>query len=191
MGILIAGLFSAPIIQAGGTAEAWGFSPDTTLYLGAGLGAAQQKSFNDGTSLAGKVFGGIRYRSIGAELGYLQTGTAGNEAAMPRDPDLKSQLVGLSASAMTYLPLNIRTELFGKLGGIYWDQDNTNRVDLTGVTTTSDSTGLSPLLGIGAQYRLYQNMNLRAEWEHIFSTGEDASESDVDVLSLGISMSTL
>ena len=177
--------------QAGGTAQAWGFAPDTRLYLGAGIGGADQNEFKDGNSGAGKVFAGIRYRAIGGEVAYLQTGEAEDSAATAREPDLKSSVRGLSAAAVGYMPVNARTEIMGKLGAAYWDQTNSSEVKLTDVRSESSDNGFSPLLGIGAQYRLFQNMNLRGEWERIFSAGEGAYESDIDMLTLGISMSTL
>lgn len=192
--ILIAGLFCTPSIQAGGTAEAWGFSPDTTLYLGTGLGAANYSNFSDGSG-GGKVYGGIRYRAIGAELGYVQTGMAEKIGESMRDQNLertyKTEMSGLSAAAVGYMPVNVRTDFFGKLGGIYWNQSGSSRSVPANTSAQSESTGLSPILGIGAEYKFYQNMGVRGEWEHIFSTGENEYESDVDLITLGITMSTL
>lgn len=191
LGILMSGCLFTSAIQAGGATEAWGFAPDTSLYLGAGLGAANQSEFEDNRSGAGKVYGGIRYRAVGAEVAYMQMGEAESSGIMPRDPNVKSDVHGLSAAAVGYMPLAARTEVLAKIGAAYWDQDKSSEVELTGVKSKSDDSGLSPLLGLGAQYRLYQNMSVRGEWERIFSTGEGYYESDIDLLTLGINMSTL
>ncbi len=191
LGILLSSCFMTSAIQAGGATEAWGFAPETSLYLGTGIGTADQSQFEEGRSSAGKVYAGIRYRSVGAEVAYQKIGEAESSGIMPRDPSVKSDVNGLSASAIAYVPLAARTEIMAKLGATYWDQDNNSEVELTGVQSESDESGLSPLMGLGAQYRLYRNMTLRAEWERIFSTGEGYYESDIDMLSIGFNMSTL
>lgn len=191
LGILMSSCLFTSAIQAGGTTEAWGFAPETSLYLGAGIGAADQNQFENSRSNAGKVYGGIRYRLVGAEVAYMQMGEAESSGVMPRDPSVKSDVHGLSAAAVGYMPLAARTEVLAKIGAAYWDQENSSEVELTGVTSESEESGLSPLLGIGAQYKLYQNMSVRGEWERIFSTGEGYYESDIDMLSIGINMSTL
>lgn len=189
--IFVSGCLLASAIQAGGTTEAWGFAPGTSLYLGTGLGGSNQGQYDDGLSGAGKVYGGIRYRAVGAEIAYRKIGEAESSGLMPRDPNVQSDMNSLSAAAIAYMPLAARTELLAKLGAAYWEQSTINEVPLTGVKSTSEADGFSPLLGIGAQYQLYQNMSLRGEWEHIFSTGEGNYESDVDMLTIGINMSTL
>ena len=191
LGILLSGCVFTSVVQAGGATEAWGFAPETRLYLGAGLGAADQNDFEDSLSGAGKVYGGIRYRAVGAEVAYMQMGEAESSGAMPRDPNVKSDTHGLSAAAVGYMPVAMRTEIITKIGAAYWGQENSSEVELTGEKSASDDHGLSPLLGIGAQYRLYQNMSLRGEWERIFSTGEGSYKSDIDMLTIGINMSTL
>lgn len=196
LGILMSSCLLTSTIQAGGATEAWGFAPETSLYLGAGLGVTSQNQLENNRSSAGKVYGGIRYRAIGAEVAYLQNqdsdfaGSIGRNAA-----NMTSQTSGLSAAIMGYMPTNVRTEIIGKLGAVYWNQNNDSstvdfQADSNERAVTEDS-GLSPLLGIGAQYKLYQNMSVRGEWERIFSTGEGYYESDIDMLSLGINMSTL
>ncbi len=189
--ILLSGYLLASAAQAGGATEAWGFAPETRLYMGGSLGAADLNEFKDGHTHTAKLFTGIRYRAVGAEIAYLRTGEAHSSGNMPRDPVLKSDMNALSAVAMGYLPLSARIELLGKLGATYWQQANSSEVQLTNTRDESDDQGFSPLLGIGAQYRLYRNIELRSEWERIFATGEGMYESNVDLLSLGVSLSTL
>lgn len=196
LGILMSGSLFTSAIHAGGATEAWGFAPETSLYLGAGLGAANQSQFEDSRSGAGKVYGGIRYRAVGAEAGYLHKNEAEYESFLGRNPAIaKSELNSLYAAAVGYMPLQARTELIGKLGVAYWDQDNaiatTDFQQNSNEHISSEDTGFSPLLGIGAQYQLYQNMSVRGEWERIFSAGEGNYESDINLLTLGINMSTL
>ncbi|MGB0845489.1 MAG: outer membrane beta-barrel protein [Thiolinea sp.] len=191
LSILLGGMCAVTAVHAGGERmQGWGFAPETDFYAGAGIGAANQRAFDEGNSGAGKIFAGVRYRGVGAEVGYLGMGEVEDPGSMPRDPTFKSDARAFSVSAVGYMPVAARTELMGKVGAVYWDKDNTNEVALTGVNDESDDSGLSPMLGVGAQYKLYQNMQLRGEWEHIFSTGEGDYESDIDVLSVGVSVST-
>ena len=191
VGILLSGFYFISPVNAGGERmQGWGFAPATNFYGGGSLGVINQGGFDDGSAGTGKLFAGVRYRSVGAEVGYLKGGEAETKGDMPRDSNFRSDLEGFSAAAVGFMPITQRTELLGKVGAVYWDKDNTDEVALTSVKRESGDSGLSPLIGVGAQYKLYQNMQLRGEWEHIFATGEDNYESDADLLTVGVSMST-
>lgn len=193
-GICITGLcFMSPSFAGGDYMQGWGFLPESNVYLGGSVGAANQSDFDDGTSAAGKVFGGVRYRYIGAELGYTKLGevegTFVPEGARLEET-VKSDTGGLYAAAMGYLPVYTGTDIFGKLGAMYWDNKNETETEMVNISDESDDSGISPMAGIGAQYQLTPNLFLRGEWEHIFGTGDDKYETDVDLLSLGMSLST-
>ncbi|MEZ5477208.1 MAG: outer membrane beta-barrel protein [Thiolinea sp.] len=174
-GLILSGLMCLSSAHAGGEyLQGWGFANDTRFYAGGSLGAANQNDFDDGSSSAGKLFGGVRYRQIGAEVGYAKLGEVETVSTSGRlDSNLKSDTGGLYAAAVGYMPVYYRTELIGKLGAMYWDQENSEQTDLIDEQGSSSDSGLSPLLGIGAQYQLSQNLHLRGEWEHVFAAGED------------------
>ncbi len=177
------------------------FLNGTKLYAGASIGAGRQGDtcndpfFNgscDDKDVAWKVFGGARFNPmLGAEIAYNQLGsskksgtTAGSAASM------ENSLSGISASGVGYLPVAPDIEAFGKAGALFWNRETTQTTGTN--NTSSKDDGISPLVGIGAQYRLNDNLHLRGEWEHMFNTGADSAyETDADMYSVGLSYSTL
>lgn len=181
-------------LSAGGNYEqGWGVRPGN-FYLGASAGMANQSDYDDGTTTAGKIFGGVRVTNmLGAEVGYAKLGESENTGTDGRlASNIKSDTSALYAAGVAYLPLAPRVELMGKAGVLWWEQDNNKNVALIDEQTQSNDSGVSPLLGAGVQYRLNQNLHIRGEWEHAFGTGEAGdSETDVDMLTVGVSLSTL
>lgn len=93
-----------------------------------------------GTDFAWKVFGGARYgKHLGLEVGYIDLGEAEDSFAsvvpqirrtsgdltrpeQDRQIEVETAIDGVLVSAMGYLPLGERFELFGKIGLLRWDQ---------------------------------------------------------------------
>ncbi|MEZ5477210.1 MAG: hypothetical protein R3E95_06925 [Thiolinea sp.] len=49
------------------------------------------------------------------------------------------------------------------------------------MAASANDDGISPLLGLGAQYQLTPNTAVRGEWEHTFNTGADSDyEADTN-----------
>lgn len=195
----LGGLIISSTVEAGGTYQRqnWGVSPQAHLYGGASLGLSNQGAFDDGITPGGKVYAGMKFnRMFGAELGYMSLGeaeTVTKDSPGGRlDADLTSDMDAIYAVGVGYLPVAPRMELLGKAGVAHWSQDSSKDVkDISEKTTTNDS-GLSPLLGLGAQYRVGPNMHIRGEWEHAFGTGtEDTDfETGVDLMSVGVTFSS-
>lgn len=195
--LLISAACFAGAVQAGGDyLQGWGVAPQSRFYVGGSLGAANQNGFEEGSSGTGKLLGGMRYgRYLGAEIGYTALGEVERTGEERVAPVIKGETDGLYAAVMGYMPVAHRTELFGKAGVMRWNSDyendysqddNNNGYD----DSSSNDSGTSPLIGIGAQYHMNPNMFLRGEWERVISTGNDANESDVDLLTVGVTLST-
>lgn len=177
------------------------FMNGTKLYAGASIGMGQQGDtcndpfFNgscDNRDSAWKVFGGARFNPmLGAEIGYNQLGnTRKNGTSGGSNASMDNSLSGISASGVGYLPVAPDIEAFGKAGALFWNRETTQTTGTS--STSSKADGVSPLLGVGAQYRLNDNLHLRGEWEHMFNTGADSVyETDADLYSVGLSYSTL
>ena len=192
--LIILSLYHMPPANAGGNyLQGWGVAPETSFYGGASIGMANQSNFDEGTSHIGKLYGGVRHRSIGAELGYLKLGEVegvGDSESERLPSTIRSDIGGLYAAAMGYVPIYYKTDLIAKAGVVYWDSERSKEVALIDVNSSDNDSGLSPLLGIGAQHQLNDNMFVRGEWEHIFATGSEDYESDADLLSVGVTYST-
>lgn len=188
------GLVLSTSVEAGGSYQKqnWGVSPQAHLYGGASLSLSNQNAFDEAT-VGGKIYGGMKFnRILGAELGYMHLGEGSTTYKRRTDFDLTSDMSAIYAAGVGYLPVAPHMELIGKAGLARWSQESTKYDhDIVEKTTASDS-GFSPLVGIGAQYRVGSNMHLRGEWEHTFGAGtEDTDlETDIDLLSVGFTFST-
>ncbi|MEZ5448301.1 MAG: hypothetical protein R3E89_04550 [Thiolinea sp.] len=78
-------------------------------------------------------------------------------------------------------------ELMGKAGVTFWERNrNHNRRQ----QAVQNDDGISPLLGLGAQYQLTPNTAVRGEWEHTFNTDSDCKTDTINY-SIGLLYSTL
>lgn len=90
-----------------------------------------------GSDFSWKIFGGVRYgANLGLELGYIDMGEAddGFDYVIPaigglrprpetdRQIDVVTEIDGVTASLIGFLPVGERFELFGKAGVIRWDR---------------------------------------------------------------------
>ncbi|PID50506.1 MAG: hypothetical protein CR991_01145 [Proteobacteria bacterium] len=194
---ILLSLYLTPAHAGGGNNGAylqnWGVSPQTRFYGGAGLGMASQDQFDDGNAAFGRIYGGVRFNHLfSAEVGYLGLGEVESDTMDGRNPaTLKSDSRALYAAGLAYMPVSSNLELMGKAGVLKWDQDNTKHVERVDISSHSNDDGVSPLIGLGAQYWINPNIQTRVELEHIFGMGEaDDYETDVNMLSAGLNFST-
>ena len=209
---LVIGLFSAAeTVQAEGlfgfnTAPAhsnFSFNNGLKMYAGASAGYAMQGNacnlpFFEGSceegAMSWKVFGGARLNPMfGAELAYAQLGTAEKKGVIAtQTAQVSNELAGYQLSGVAYLPINVvpHLELMGKGGAMFWERTTQETLNTTSKHSTDQ--GISPLVGLGAQYQLNPNLHLRGEWEHVFNAGSGSDhETDADNYSLGFMYSTL
>lgn len=184
-----------PANAGGEFAQGWGLTSfHTTIYGGAGVGSASQSNYDEGTAAAGKVYGGVRvHRYGGVELGYSKFGEVTKNGKDGRlATTTTSDAGGVYGAGVVYVPVVPRLELLGKAGAMGWSQDNTSTIELTKVTEQNSDSGVSPLVGVGAQYQLNNNMYLRGEWERAMNVGKDSNfQTDVDMVNMGLHFSTL
>lgn len=182
---------------------------ETGWYVGGSWGLT---TFNHGTSdfddgsLAGgrvddgdsgwKLFGGYRFaRHWALEGGYaLLNGDYDGETTFSGgvsdgsgflfapggvgvDLD-RPQSVFLSVVGM--LPVGKNLALCGKVGVQTWESDVT-LFDSDGIRENTES-GIDPIVGLGADYRIAKRLALRAEWERFM----DIAGNDIDLMSVGL-----
>jgi len=178
-----------------------GFMNGTKLYAGGSVGVARQGDTCNDPFFSGsctdkttgwKVFGGARLNPMfGAEASYNDLGKASKGGTIAGTPaTLENNVTGVAVSGVGYVPVAPRVEAFGKAGAMFWNAETSKTQ--AGTNTTTKSTGTSPLLGVGAQYQLNDNLHLRGEWEHVLNVGSGSSyETNVDLYSVGLLYSTL
>lgn len=209
--------------EAGGGMEGFGVPSNMDFYGGGSVGMTSQ----DGAcgSIANptgcedsdkgyKIFGGARLKpntepgalpSLGVEGGYINfgessaTGTSSRrEESTPFFNDSStSELSGIYAAGVAFMPVAPRTEVLAKAGVMRWNQKN--KVSKTEIedpiggdnqSTSTSESGFGGLLGVGAQYQMTDNLAVRGEYERGFGIGKDANKTDPSLLSVGAVFST-
>lgn len=178
------------------------FDNGAKLYAGAALSRNGHSDICNDAFFAGtchdsdnswKVYGGARLNPMmGFEAAYARYGEAGKAGitAGGGSVALSNELTSLNAAGVGYMPVAPQMELLGKAGLAFWKRDSSKTIGTT--TEHSKDNGASPLIGLGAQYQIQDNLHLRGEWEHIFNAGDDAEfETDVNSLSIGLMFQTL
>ncbi len=146
---------------------------DSGIYLGAGVGTAQEKDQNFSESstpyraFAGYRFGIIPIIDLAAEIGYMDLGKAEGSTGT-----VKAH--GADASVLLIFPITI-VDLYGRLGVMQANLDKT----LNGVSTSS--SGTAGVYGVGAGVRLGP-IGVRAEYDRIDI--KDLHSADVGMVSV-------
>lgn len=138
------------------------------FYAGFGLGFSAFAYESDANNtildedlLVWKLNGGYRFNHfLAAEIAYGKVG--GLDETYPNGNSSESQFRAFSVSSLLYLPMHPRIVPFGRLGLSLWHEDGD---ESAGVTPRSEESGVGMVLGLGIDYRLNRNFDLRGEWE--------------------------
>ena len=138
------------------------------FYAGFGLGFSyfDYESENRNTTveedvIVWKLNAGYRFNDVlAAELSYGKVG--GVDETYPNSQSSESLFYAFSASTLFYLPLNPRIRPFGRLGLSLWHEDGD---ESAGVTPRTEDSGVGMVMGLGLDYRLTPNFDVRGEWE--------------------------
>jgi OOP family OmpA-OmpF porin len=172
--------------------DAFGFAPEQTVST---LDDGKDKSF-------GMAAGYRLLEHLAIEAGYMDLGSVGYrndsfgtnlivEVQEPWQQRLESSTTGIAISALGILPLSDRWELYGRAGALI----ASNEVDVfitdffgSASRTLSDSS-FELLAGVGLSMSFAEVYGLRLEYQRVFDAGEEPAEGDVDVASLGFTVS--
>lgn len=153
-----------------------------SAYVGASLGRSDYDVACVGTgpcdrdTVGGKIFVGSKLSdAIGLELSYLHLG----------DVDLggggDSRAHGLNLSLIAGVPLSQQFSAYGKVGGTYgW-----TKVDGPAVLGGGKRDGLGLSYGLGVNYHVTRNVDVRLEWDRNRFDFTRGSE-DVDLWTVGV-----
>lgn len=161
-----------------------------------GLRAEPNRNSNEFWATPTGVIPASSLPTMGVELGHMELGenTAKGKAGRMDiyDSELQSELSASYIAGVGYVPVAPRTELLGKVGAAFWKQNGSKTVaEDSDLDTNSTNSGVSMLLGAGAQVKLNPNLSLRGEYEHVFGTAADTDyEADAGLLSVGAVFST-
>jgi len=157
-----------------------------------GSGATGLSSSDSGSSTKWRLQGGYRFNpNVAVEAGYIDFGKAKYSASYTggnAQGSLKAG--GVDVAALVGLPLNDSFSVFGKAGIVAAKVDSS----LTAGAPASLASGtesvhvVRPLLGVGALYKLTDNVDLRADYDHVSGLGKSnkTGKMDANLFSLGI-----
>jgi outer membrane immunogenic protein len=164
---------------------------DTGLYIGGSIGQAGIE-LSDGVpvppvsldedDLGYKLFAGYNWQftilSFGVEAGYVNFGKPSGD--VPGVGVLEVETTGLNAFGVLGVQLG-PIGVFGKYGVMSWDADAT----LDGIPDGGSLDGSEPMYGVGAKIDI-GSLGVRLEYEAIDLDADGVSESDVNMISLGL-----
>jgi hypothetical protein len=165
---------------------------DTGFFIGGSVGQAGIE-IDDGDpvlpvvvdedDLGYKLFAGYNWQftilSLGVEAGYVNLGKP--SADIPGFGALEIETTGLNAFGVLGVQLG-PIGLFGKLGVMSWEAD----LSLDGIPDpTSSEDGSDPMYGVGAKVDI-GSLGIRLEYEAIDLDADGVSESDANMVSLGL-----
>lgn len=148
-------------------------------------GATGLSSSDSGGSYQWRLQGGYRFNPyLALEVGYIDFGKADYQAAYAGGSAQGSlKAGGVDMAALLLLPLNDSFSIFGKLGVV----DATVKANLQAGAPAASATGdtsvnsVRPLLGLGATYKLTDNVDLRADYDYVSALGSSSKTGTMDV----------
>ncbi len=177
---------------------------DGSIYLGGSLGQASYRctmTDDDCKNDGWKLFGGYKFTdNMAIEAGYYNLGKEEGDYDTTNYGKLHSsaEATGVGVTGVYSQPVAENLEVFGKLGAMFWNVEGevSRTVNDVKRSVKDEEDGTSVLFGLGASYQFNDNWGMRGEWERYTAEyknvkkGED-SEEDIDILSAGVTFSTL
>lgn len=158
-----------------------GNSVTNPYYFGGAIGPAEGGSYCSGATncedkdTAWKLFGGYKFTDrLSAEGSYVVLGDLHKNGE-------NSDISVIAAHAVAAIPVTEKFEIFGKLGVMRWNSDNTE----------GSEDGFGVAYGAGAKMHLNETTKLRAEWEKFPDIETSPTkDTDLNMLSIGVELST-
>ncbi len=155
------------------------------LYVGASLGNGGEidgglTDFDiDGDNQTWKVFAGLGlWRFLGVEAAWHDFSDVTCCGPNVADAGFDLSVEGISVAALAGLPIG-PLRLFAKIGVLSWDVGGV--VQTIAGPMSRSVTGEDPMGGVGADFKVFGKLSVRAEWE-VFEIDSDS----LDVVSVGV-----
>lgn len=163
------------------------FNSELTDRGATGLSSSESASGNQW-----RLQGGYRFNEyLAVEAGYIDFGKADYKASYAGGSargDLKAG--GIDVAALASLPVTDKFSVFGKAGAVF--AHTKSSLSASGpaslASDNQSSNVVRPLVGIGANYKLTQNVDLRADFDHVSGLGKSGKtgKMDVNMASVGV-----
>ena len=155
-------------------------------------GATGLSTSTDDQSNQWRLQGGYRFNpNFAVEAGYIDLGKAkykADYAGGSAKGELKAG--GIDVAALGILPVTENFSVFGKAGVI--GTRVKSKLSASGpaaAASGSDTTHeILPLVGVGATYKVSQNLDLRADFDHVSGIGKSSKTGKMssNMISLGV-----
>jgi len=155
-------------------------------------GATALSSSDKGSGNQWRLQGGYRFNKyLAAEVGYIDFGKAKYKADYTggsANGSLKAG--GFDAVALVSLPLGDQFSVFGKAGVVAASvKSNLSASGAAAAAGGSHTENvISPLVGVGATYKLTDHLDLRADYDYVSGLGKSnkTGKMDSNMVSMGV-----
>lgn len=147
-------------------------------------GATGLSSTDSGSGNQWRVQGGYRFNPyLALEAGYIDFGKTtykANYTGGSAQGSLKAG--GADMAVLASLPINDEFSVFGKAGLVYANVKSSLSAGAPAGLASGDTSAnvFRPLFGLGANYKLTQNVDLRADYDHVSGLGDSGKTGKMD-----------
>ncbi|MEG3638296.1 outer membrane beta-barrel protein [Magnetococcus sp. PR-3] len=154
------------------------------FYLGGGAGISQIQNYPkttgasyDDSNVTGKVYAGYQFhKNVALEAAYHHLGNIkGNFSGVVAE----AKAFGGSLQVVAKLPVTEKTALFIKGGGLYTRV--VAEASYNALSASAKDARVAPVLGIGAETDISNQIKLRAEVEHVINVGNAGTTGQADI----------
>lgn len=155
-------------------------------------GATGLSSSDSGSTNKWRLQGGYRFNPyVAVEAGYIDFGKTKYSASYSGGSAQGSlKAGGVDVVGLLSLPVNDSFSVFGKAGVVAAKVESSLTAGApASLASGSDSEHVTrPLLGVGALYKLTDNIDLRADYDHVSGLGktDKTGKMDANLFSLGV-----
>ena len=155
-------------------------------------GASGLSSHDTGNGNQWRLQGGYQFNpNLAIEAGYIDFGTAKYKATYAGGTAHGSlKAGGFDVVGLALIPLSPDFSIFGKAGLVYANvKSSLSANGPAALASESNSTHVArPLLGVGASYKVAQNVDLRADFDHVSGLGKSSTTGKMNdnLFSIGV-----
>lgn len=155
-------------------------------------GATSLSSSDSGSDTKWRLQGGYRFNPyLAVEAGYIDFGKAKYQASYTGGSAQGSlKAGGVDMAVLGSLPVNDSLSVFGKVGVVDAKVESSLTASApAALASGSDSVySIKPLLGVGAIYKLTQNVDLRGDYDYVggLGTSSKTGQMDASMFSVGV-----
>jgi len=155
-------------------------------------GATGLSSSDSGSGNQWRLQGGYRFNPyLAVEAGYIDFGKVDYTASYTGGSAQGSlKAGGVDMAVLVGVPLGDSFSVFGKVGGVEASVKSNLTASAPAALASGDASThvLRPLLGVGAIYKLTDNVDVRGDYDYVSGLGDSGKtgKMDVNLFSLGL-----